>query len=65
MSDSSESNAVLGFVVGAIVIAALAFVFFVVPGQNGSSGSKATPDLNVTIEAPPTAAPAPAPANPG
>lgn len=60
MSDNSESNAVLGFVVGAIVIAALAFVFFIVPGQTGGSGGKATPDVNVTIEAP-TAAPA----NPG
>lgn len=59
MSDNSESNAVLGFVVGAIVIAALAFIFFVVPGENSGGG----PDVNVTTEAP--SAPTPAPANPG
>jgi hypothetical protein len=58
MSDNSESNAVLGFVVGAIVIAALAFIFFVTPAGNGGN----TPgDVDVTIEAPQV----PAPANPG
>jgi hypothetical protein len=56
MSDNSESNAVLGFVVGAIVIAALAFIFLVVPGRNGGSGPG---DVDVTIEAPQ------APTNPG
>ncbi len=60
MSDNSESNAVLGFVVGAIVVAALVFIFFVVPGQRGTGGNNG-PDLDVTIEAP---AP-PVPANPG
>jgi hypothetical protein len=57
MSDNSESNAVLGFVVGAIVIAALAFIFFVAPGGNG--GGSGPGDIDVTIEAPQ------APANPG
>ena len=51
-------NAVLGFVVGAIVIAALAFIFFVAPG---GSGSNAPGNVDVTIEAPQ----APALANPG
>jgi hypothetical protein len=57
MSDDSESNAVLGFVVGAIVVAALAFIFFVVPGQK--SGGSGPGNVNVTIEAPRT------PTNPG
>ena len=58
MSENSESNAVLGFVVGAIVIAALAFIFFVTPAGNGDNMPG---NVDVTIEAPP----APAPANPG
>jgi hypothetical protein len=57
MSDNSESNAVLGFVVGAIVIAALAFIFFVTPGGNG--GGNGPGDVDVTVETPQ------APANPG
>jgi hypothetical protein len=52
MSDNSESNAVLGFVLGAIVVAALAFFLFVVPGE------RADRDLNVRIETPAPAAPA-------
>jgi hypothetical protein len=55
MSDDSESNAVLGFVVGAIVVAALAFFLFIVPGQ------RADRDIDVRIETPQPAAPA----NPG
>ncbi len=51
----SESNAVLGFVVGAVLVAALAFIVFVVPGQRGDR------DIDVRIEAPISAAPA----NPG
>jgi hypothetical protein len=57
MSDNSESNAVLGFVVGAIVIAAPAFIFFVAPG--GTGGGNGPGNVDVTIEAPK------APANPG
>jgi hypothetical protein len=56
MSEDSESNAVLGFVLGAIVVAAGAFIFFVVRGPEGSIGASAAPDVNVTIEAPPAPA---------
>jgi hypothetical protein len=56
MADNS-SNAVLGFVVGAIVVAAVVFIFFVVvPREQNSRG------VDVTIEAP--TAPADAPATP-
>jgi hypothetical protein len=59
MADNS-SNAVLGFVVGAIVVAVIVFIFFVVvPGEEGSRG------VDVTIEAPTPPAEAPAPATPG
>jgi hypothetical protein len=55
MSDESESHAVLGFVLGAVAVAALAFFLFVVPNQ------RAEGDINVRIE---SLSPA-APANPG
>lgn len=52
MSDDSDSNVVLGFVLGAIVVAALAFFLFVVPGE------RADRNLDVRIETPQPAAPA-------
>jgi hypothetical protein len=52
MSGNSE-NAVLGFVVGAIVVAALVFVFVLAPRGGDRGGG-----VDVTIESP-------APANPG
>jgi hypothetical protein len=55
MSDDSGSTAVLGFVLGAVAIAALAFFLFVVPNL------RADRDIDVRIEMPSPAAPA----NPG
>jgi hypothetical protein len=52
MSDNSESNALLGFVLGAIMVAALAFFLFVVPGERSDG------DFDVRIETPAPAAPA-------
>ena len=52
MSDDSESSAVPGFVLGAIAVAALAFVLFVVPNEGADR------DLDVRIETPQPAAPA-------
>ena len=47
MANNGESNMVLGFVVGAIVVALVVFIFFVVvPGQNADQG------IDVTIETP-------------
>ena len=59
MVEDSESNAVLGFVVGAIVVAALVFVFFVVV-PNSSSPKSDPGNLDVKIEIP-----NPAPDDPG
>jgi hypothetical protein len=47
MSDSSGSDAVLGFVAGVIVMAAEALIFFVAPGAGG--GDKGPANVDVTI----------------
>ena len=51
--EDSGSNAVLGVVVGAILVAAVLFFVFVMPGGDGGTN----PDVDVRIETP--AAPAP------
>jgi hypothetical protein len=53
MAEDSGSTAVLGFVVGAIVVAVLVFVFFVViPRESGPDVTDR--DVDINIEAPPT-----------
>jgi hypothetical protein len=47
MSDSSENNAVPGFVAGAMVMATEALIFFVAPGAGG--GDKGPANVDVTI----------------
>jgi hypothetical protein len=53
MSNDSESSAILGFLLGAVAVAALAFFLFVVPNQ------RADRDIDVRIGTPSP------PANPG
>jgi hypothetical protein len=56
MADDSGSSAVLGMIVGALIVGAVLFVVFV--GFPGGSGPG---DVDVTIEAPAPSLPAPAP----
>jgi len=55
---SSGSSAVLGVLVGALIVGAILFFVFVgFPGGGGSGGS----DVDVSIDAPAPSVPAPAP----
>lgn len=54
MADDSGSNAVLGVVVGAILVAVL--VLFFVVGMPGGGGDT-SPDVDITIDTPDPAAP--------
>jgi hypothetical protein len=58
MAEDSGSSAILGIIVGALIVGAvLFFVFIGVPWNGGSSPG----DIDVSIEAPAPSLPAPAP----
>jgi hypothetical protein len=58
MADDSGSSAVLGVIVGVLIVAAVLFFVF---GGFPRSGSGGGPDVDVSVDAPSVPSPAPAP----
>jgi hypothetical protein len=59
MADDSGSSAVLGVIVGVLIVGAI--LFFVFGGFPGGGGNSGPGDVDISVDAPSIPSPAPAP----